>query len=55
MTRRTRTGVMRTTIGVVPTRTQPAASLHGRSAIEGMVETTATYATSSVVVMHMAG
>jgi hypothetical protein len=54
MTRRMWTGDVRTTIGVVPMGTRPAASLHQRCAIKGMVETTATCMMSSAAEMHAA-
>jgi hypothetical protein len=55
MTRRARIGVTRVTIGVVPVGTRPATSLHQRSAVEGMAETTATCATSSTTEMRAIG
>jgi hypothetical protein len=50
-----RTGIMRMTTGVVPVGTRLAASLQQRSMVEGMVETTTTCATSTVLEMHVAG
>jgi hypothetical protein len=55
MTRRMKTGVTKMTTGIVPMGTRPAASLHQRSTVEGMAETTATCATSSTVEMHAVG
>jgi hypothetical protein len=54
MTRRTRNGLIRMTTGVVPVGTRPVASLHWRSIVEGMEETTVTCAMSSAAEMHTA-
>jgi hypothetical protein len=55
MTRRTKTGVTRMITDIVPMETWPAASLHRRSVVEGMVGTIVTSATSSATEMHTAG
>jgi hypothetical protein len=49
------TGVTSLTTSRVPVGTQPAASLHKRSVAEGVVGTTVTCMTSSVVEMPMVG
>jgi hypothetical protein len=54
MTRRTEIGVMMMTARRVLMGTRPVASLHQRSAIEDMTETTATCVTSFAVEMHVA-
>jgi hypothetical protein len=51
-TRRAKTGATSLTTGRVLAGTQPAASLHRRSVIEGVVGTTVTCAMSSVVEIH---
>jgi hypothetical protein len=54
MTRTTKTGVMMVTTGIAFMGTQPATSLHRRSATKDIAETTVTYATSSAPEMHVA-
>jgi hypothetical protein len=53
MTRRTETRVTMMTTERAFMGTQPAASLHERSAAEDTIETTVTYSLSSVPKMHM--
>jgi hypothetical protein len=53
MTRRTETRVTMMTTGRAFMGTQPAASLHERSAAEDTTETTVTYVMSSVPKMHV--
>jgi hypothetical protein len=55
MTRNTKTGVTRMTTGIVPMETQLVASLHWRSVVKGILETTTTCTMSSMAEMHMAG
>jgi hypothetical protein len=54
MTRKTETGVMMMTTGRVLMGTQPVASLNRRSVAEDAIESTTTYAMSSVAEMHVA-
>jgi hypothetical protein len=54
MTRRAKTGVTRMTTGIVPMGTRPVASLHRRSAVEGMAETNMTCVMSSATEMQAA-
>jgi hypothetical protein len=54
MTRRMNTGVMMVTTGRAFVGTQPAASLHGGSVAEDVVETTTIYVMSSAPKMHAA-
>jgi hypothetical protein len=54
-TAKTESGITSLTTGKVPVGTQPAASLHQRSAAEGVIGMTVICVTSSTAEMHVAG